>query len=185
SDLAEGEMYQLEKAGAGDTTEEDYNRIIYSKTASLFEAAAVSAVVSVNAPASVEDAVKRYAVALGMAFQIRDDIFDYFCPSDSVGKPVGVDIEEKKVTLPLIGAMKNAGPEEEAEVRRKICALDDHPGYKDEIIAFVKEHGGLRYASSRLDSYIAEAVGALDSVPESEERETLRSLAYFVGVRLS
>ena len=97
SDLAEGEMLQLEKAGDGDTTEEDYQRIIYSKTASLFEATAVSAAMSVHAPEDVEKAVGRYAVALGMAFQIRDDIFDYSCRPESIGKPVGVDIMERKM----------------------------------------------------------------------------------------
>lgn len=184
-DLAEGEMLQLEKAGSGDTTEEDYNRIIYSKTASLFEAAAVSAAVSVKASAPVEDAVRRYAVALGMAFQIRDDIFDYFCPADSVGKPVGVDIEEGKVTLPLLGAMKNAGEEQEKEIRRRVSGMPDHPGYKDDIIAFVKANGGMEYASMRLKEYVDEAVAALEILPDSWEKGILKDLAHFVGARLS
>ena len=185
SDLAEGEMLQLEKAGDGDTTEEDYQRIIYSKTASLFEATAVSAAMSVHAPEDVEKAVGRYAVALGMAFQIRDDIFDYSCRPESIGKPVGVDIMERKMTLPLLGAMKNAGQEQEKEVRRKITMMEGHPEYKEEIIGFVKINGGIEYASSRLESYISKAVEALEALPCSEERELLRDIAYFVGERLS
>ena len=91
SDLAEGEMLQLQKAQKGDTDEQDYLRIIYNKTASLFEAVCVSAAVSVNASPEYVKAAKDYAVALGLAFQIKDDILDY-AGTESVGKPLGVPI---------------------------------------------------------------------------------------------
>ena len=90
-DLAEGEMLQLQKAQNGDTVEEDYLRIIYNKTASLFEAACVTAAISVGASEEYMQAAKDYAVALGLAFQIKDDILDY-SGTESVGKPLGVDI---------------------------------------------------------------------------------------------
>ena len=124
SDLAEGEMLQLQKASCCDTTEEDYYRIIYSKTASLFEAAGTSAAVSVDASEEFIRAVREYTVSLGIAFQIRDDMLDY---SDSklTGKPSGIDLEEQKITLPLLGAM-SAVPEEEADgIRRKL--MEDPP----------------------------------------------------------
>lgn len=184
-DLAAGEMLQLEKAGDGDTTEEDYERIIYSKTASLFEAAALSAAISVNASVEIETAVVKYAVALGMAFQIRDDIFDYSSHSEDVGKPVGVDILERKMTLPLLGALRNADARKEKEVRDKVGQMPDHPEYRDEILSFVRDNGGMEYAAKRLDDFVSEAVEALEVLPASEEKEILKSLAFFVGERLS
>lgn len=184
-DLAKGEMLQLDKAGEGNTTEADYESIIYSKTASLFEAAAVSAAVSVNASPEVEAAVGKYAVALGMAFQIRDDIFDYSCPSESIGKPVGVDILERKMTLPLLGALRKVDAVKEKEIRSKVSGITDHPELGEEIISFVRENGGMEYASSRLDEFVSEAAAALEVLPDSSEKEILRDLAYFVGERLS
>ena len=92
SDLAEGEMFQLQKAGSDDTTEEDYLKIIYCKTASLFVTACVAAAKSVNAAPQQEEMMRRYATALGIAFQIKDDILDY--AGGDLGKPVGQDLRE-------------------------------------------------------------------------------------------
>ncbi len=183
SDLAEGEMLQLQKAQSGDTDEDDYLRIIYNKTASLFEAACVSAAISVNASEDCEKAAKDYAVALGLAFQIKDDILDY-SGTDSVGKPLGVDILEQKITMPLLGAFVNAGPEEEQRVRVQVRDILDHPEYRDEIVAFVKENGGLEYSVNQLDKYVGQAVEALAVLPDSKERELLVELAYFTAKRV-
>lgn len=180
SDLAEGEMLQLQKARSGDTTEEDYLSIIFSKTASLFEASALSAAISVGASEEMEKAVRDFAVALGIAFQIRDDIFDYN-PSGKVGKPTGVDILEQKITMPLLGVFNDGN---EKMLREKVGAICEHPEYRDEIIAYVRENGGVGYAQRRLDDFVAEAVAALDVLPESKEREILKELACFVGQRV-
>lgn len=185
SDLAEGEMLQLQKAGACDTTEEDYRRIIFNKTASLFEVSAVSAAISVNAPAEMEDAVRRYAGSLGLAFQIRDDIFDYAVSSAQIGKPVGVDIMEQKMTLPLLGALRMAGEETAADIRRKVMEIHSHPEYREEIIGFVRDYGGIGYAMDRLGEYLDEAVTALDVLPETREKLYLIEIADYVGKRLS
>lgn len=182
SDLAEGEMLQLQKAQSGDTCEADYLRIIYSKTASLFEAACVSAAISVNASEEYRKAAKDYALALGIAFQIKDDILDY-SGTESVGKPLGVDILEQKITMPLIGAMVNA-PAEEARIRGLVKGIADHPENRDEIVDFVKENSGLEYAVERLDRYVAQAVEALSVLPASRERELLEELAYFTAKRV-
>ena len=182
SDLAEGEMLQLQKAQKGDTDESDYLRIIYNKTASLFEAACVSAAVSVGASEEYVKAAKDYAVALGLAFQIKDDILDY-AGTESVGKPLGVDILEQKMTIPLLGAMANAGAEEENRVRGLIADILNHPEYRDEIVAFVKSNGGLEYAVSKLEEYVEVAVRALDVLPESYEKECLVQLAHYTGKR--
>ncbi len=183
SDLAEGEMLQLQKAQSGDTDENDYLRIIYNKTASLFEAACISAAISVNAPAEYEKAAKDYAVALGLAFQIKDDILDY-AGTDSVGKPLGVDILEQKITMPLLGAFANVSSDEEARVRKMVRDIVDHPEYRDEIVTFVKTRGGLEYAVDQLDKYVGKAVEALSVLPESKEREMLVELAHFTARRV-
>lgn len=185
SDLAEGEMLQLQKAESCDTTEEDYRRIIFNKTASLFEVSAVSAAISVNAPAEMEDAVRRYAGSLGLAFQIRDDIFDYAVSSAQIGKPVGVDIMEQKMTLPLLGALRMAGEETAADIRRKVMEIHSHPEYREEIIGFVRDYGGIGYAMDRLGEYLDEAVTALDVLPETREKLYLIEIADYVGKRLS
>ncbi len=183
SDLAEGEMLQLQKAQSGDTDEKDYLRIIYNKTASLFEAACVSAAISVDASDEYERAARDYAVSLGLAFQIKDDILDY-SGTDSVGKPLGVDILEQKITMPLLGAFANAGPEEEKRVRGMVGNIVDHPEYRDEIVSFVKANGGIEYSAAQLDRYVDQAVGALSVLPESREKDLLVELAYFTAKRI-
>ena len=182
SDLAEGEMLQLQKAQSGDTTEDDYFRIIFSKTASLFEAACLSAAVSVSAPEEFEKAASDYAVALGKAFQIKDDILDYD-GTESVGKPLGVDILEQKITMPLLGAMANAGAQEEARVRTLVRDIVGHPEHRDEIVDFVKSNGGLEYAAAELQNYVNQAVEALDVLPDSYEKTCLIELAHFTARR--
>lgn len=182
SDLAEGEMLQLQKAQNGDTDKEAYLRIIYNKTASLFEAACVSAAVSVDAVQEYVVAAREYATALGLAFQIQDDILDY-AGTESVGKPLGVDILEQKITLPLLGAFSNAGAQEESRVRLMVRDIVSHPEYRDEIVSFVKCNGGLEYARRELQEYVDKAVNALSVLPDSYEKECLASLAYFTAER--
>lgn len=182
SDLAEGEMLQLQKAQNGDTDETDYLKIIYNKTASLFEATCMSAAVSVGADEACENAARDYAVALGIAFQIKDDILDY-SGTESVGKPLGVDILEQKITMPLLGAMANAGMARESCIRAMVSDIAGHPEYQDDIVSFVKENGGLEYAAKVLDGYVAHAVKALEPLPDSYEKKCLEELAYFTGKR--
>ena len=182
SDLAEGEMLQLQKAQNGDTVQDDYLRIIYSKTASLFEAACVSAAISVNASGEYMTAARNYAVALGIAFQIKDDILDY-SGTESVGKPLGVDILEQKITMPLLGAIAHA-PAQESRIRALVKGIVDHPEYRDEIVTFVKENSGIEYAVRQLDKYVEKAVEALSVLPLCRERALLEDLAYFTAKRV-
>lgn len=182
SDLAEGEMLQLQKAQKGDTTEDDYIRIIYNKTASLFEAACLSAAVSVGADAAVRKAAVDYSVALGLAFQIKDDILDY-AGTESVGKPLGVDVLEQKITLPLLGALAGVSSQEEARVRGLVSDIAGHPEHRDEIVRFVKDNGGLEYAERRLGEYVEVAVNALAVFPDSVEKDFLVQLAHFTAKR--
>lgn len=182
-DLAKGEMFQLQKAGSGDTTEEDYLRIIYGKTATLFEATARAAVIGVGGDAALQDRMAGFAVKLGLAFQIRDDILDYSLDLN-IGKPVGADILERKMTLPLLGAFRNVPAEKEAEVRRMISDIEAHPENRDAIVGFVKANGGIVYAQDRLCSFVDGALDDLDALPKSKDREYLEAFARYVGDRI-
>ncbi len=183
SDLAEGEMLQLQKAQSGDTGEDDYLKIIYCKTASLFETAGLAGAISVNASPEMEKAVSSYSRNIGLAFQIRDDIFDY-SPRMDVGKPLGVDILEQKITLPLLGAMYRAGEKQAVDIRKKVKDISSYPEYRDDVIAFVMENDGISYAEARLRGFIGKAVGALSVLPDTREKEYLLDLAEYVGKRV-
>ena len=176
TDLAEGEMLQLEKASSCDTTEADYLRIIHCKTASLFCAAAETAAVSVDADAAQKAAAFAYGSALGIAFQIKDDILDY-AGTDSLGKPVGQDLLEQKITLPLLGALQ--GSPREAEIRALVRDIPSHPENCERIRRFVAERDGVGLAARRLSEWVERAVRALDAFPDSKAREYLAAIARF------
>ena len=183
SDLAEGELLQMQKAASADTSEEDYIRIVFSKTASLFEAAALSAAVSVKAPAALQEAVTAYARNLGIAFQIKDDLFDYEADGSTVGKPVGVDLLEQKITQPLLCALETVPADEAAAVRKKVADILDRPSLAAEIRAFVMAHDGLALAAKKLVFYIEKAISCLAPLPDSTEKQYLAKLARYVGER--
>ena len=182
SDLAEGEMLQLEKASSCDTTRQDYLRIVYSKTASLFEASVLAGAVSADAPEEWTAALAGYARNLGIAFQIKDDILDY-AGDEALGKPVGIDLKEQKITLPLLCALDSAPAEEAAEVRTLVGRISDEPALADRVRAFVLEKGGVDKAAAEMGKYIDEAVSCLDELPPSAEKPYLAELARYVGER--
>ena len=126
--------------------------------------------------------MRSYAVALGRAFQIKDDILDYD-GTESVGKPLGVDILEQKMTMPLLGALVNAGPQEDMRIRALVRDIVGHPEHRDEIVAFVKTNRCMEYASERLDFYVNQAVDALAVLSESFEKELLVKLARYTASR--
>lgn len=180
SDLAEGEMLQLEKSRTCDTTFADYLSIIYRKTASLFVATCRNAAMSAGASPQVEEAVASYAEYLGYAFQIRDDIFDYMIAA-KVGKPVGVDVLEKKITLPLLGAFANVEAERERRIRSEIGNIDE--AGRDRIVKFVHDNGGVEFAQKVLEGYVRKAQDALLVLPDTEDRKILCELAGYMAVR--
>ena len=181
--LSEGEMLQMQKASQANTTEEDYITIIFDKTASLFETAAVSAAISVDATEEMLDGVKSYARKLGLAFQIKDDIFDYAPPSRDLGKPVGQDLREQKITQPLLCALSSAPAEEERRIRALIGEVADHPERIPEVVEFVGKYNGVEQAVGIMDSYINAALQSLTVLPPSSEKEALCELAHYVGNR--
>lgn len=174
--LAEGEMLQMEKAESADTREEDYYKIIKGKTASLFEASGASAAESVGASEELCEAAREFALCFGIAFQIKDDILDY-AGTSQLGKPVGVDLKEQKITLPLLGALK--GAENEQEIRQKVRDIKTQPGNEAIIRDFVEQRGGISYAKEQLDAYIARAKEALSVFPDSEAKDYLMQIADF------
>lgn len=182
SDLAEGEMLQLQKAGTGDTDEGDYTEIIYKKTASLFVAASLSAAISVGADAETEQAVADYAKSLGLAFQIKDDIFDYSL-SQEVGKPTGVDIMEQKITLPLLGAFESVSSQKEQYIRSLVSDICNKPENKNDILDFVRDNQGLEYAEKRLGEYVEQAIRSIEVLSPSPYRDLLADLAIYAGKR--
>ncbi len=181
SNLAEGEMLQLQKASGGDTSEEDYFRIIYSKTASLFVAGCVSAAISVDAPEEIKEAARQYAVSLGLAYQVKDDIMDY--EGGDIGKPTGVDLKEQKITLPLLGALLSADKDTERRIRSMVCGIPDHPENVDAIVDFVKTGNGIAYAEMKLSELCGKAAEALSVLPDSPAKEYLIELARYTGER--
>lgn len=179
--LAEGEMFQLQKAASADTSEEDYLRIISDKTGSLFETACVSAAISMEASPETKGIAAEYARNLGYAFQIKDDILDY--DGGDIGKPVGVDVREGKITLPLLGALESVDAALREEVRGKVRQIRENPGYAGEIMDFVREHGGIGYAQERLKTFSARAKEALSPLPDSPAKDYLVALATFTEDR--
>lgn len=178
-DLAEGEMLQQQKAFSCDTTEVDYLQIIYCKTASLFEVACTSAAVSVDASQELYSAAQAYGKALGMAFQIKDDILDY--SGGDLGKPAGRDLAERKITLPLLGAIK--GSADSDAMRSLVKGIPDHPENQEAITAFVRENGGMEYAQDKLHGYISDAMEALSAIPSSKAKEMLEEFARLNEIR--
>ncbi|MDD2594508.1 MAG: polyprenyl synthetase family protein [Bacteroidales bacterium] len=187
-DLAEGEMLQLEKAETLSTTEDDYFAIIYRKTASLFETSIKSAAYAADATMETVSAFEQYAVHVGLAFQIMDDIFDY-SPALSIGKPTGIDILEKKITLPLLGAFMNASSAETDDIKSQIKEAGSSPQQDRKIVDntfdFVNRHNGIDYAKSRLSREIAIAVDSLADIMPSDAKTYLTELARYMSRRLN
>lgn len=184
TDLSEGELFQMQKAETMDTTEEDYYYIIYSKTASLFVAAIKSAVYTVTGDKKVLEGMESYAANLGIAFQIRDDIFDYM-PDLNTGKPTGGDIKEKKITLPLICALKSATETEKDSFLKMLRESDkDDDRLVAEATSIINRYSGLEQAQSILKEYCNKAADSLSVLKESLYKRDLLDLVGFVGDRL-
>lgn len=180
ADLASGEMLQLEKAEKTDTTEDDYRRIIYCKTTSLFEACMVSAACSVEASEEEIERCRIYARHIGQAFQMRDDMLDY-SPELSIGKPTGQDILEKKITLPLFGLFEKAPRSVVREVRRRMKNPDAE--LVSDVFAWVRQYDAMSYAREKLDAEIRQAVEVLAAFPASPSRDYLEQMAGMIAIR--
>ncbi len=180
-EMAEGELLQMEKARRLDIKEEIYHDIIRQKTASLIAAACAAGAASTADDPEIVTRMHLFGEKTGMAFQIRDDLFDF--GTDDVGKPLGIDIKEKKMTLPLIYCLANA----DRSTRRFILNIVKNESHKTErvaeVIQIVRQSGGIEYATEAMYRYRQEAFDLLDQAPPSEAREALRQLLVYVTER--
>jgi len=173
-EMSEGELLQIEKARLLDITEEVYFEIIRQKTASLIASCCGVGAASAGAPVEVVTKMKEFGEKVGMAFQIKDDLFDY--GKDEVGKPLGIDIKERKMTLPLIYALRNASSADAKYYRNLIRNHNENPKKVQEVIDFVKKTGGVEYTQEVMLRYRAEALELLVDFPETEFKKSLIGL---------
>ncbi len=182
-EIAEGELLQLEKARKLDITESVYFDIIYKKTATLIAACTASGAKAAGADAETVQKMKDFGRNAGIAFQIKDDLFDYE-QNNQTGKPSGNDIQEKKMTLPLIFALNNSSRAERRMVMSFIKQSKKSNAKLKEVVDFVKHKGGIDYAKARMNDYKNEAERILKSFPESAERESLLKLLNYITTRV-
>jgi octaprenyl-diphosphate synthase len=175
--MSEGELLQIEKARRLDITEAVYFEIISNKTASLIASCCAVGVASVTQEAEMVERARQFGEKVGLAFQIKDDLLDL--GNDPTGKTRGVDIQEKKMTLPLIHALSKATG---SEKKRIIGIIKNHSTNKHkvaEVVRFIHESGGIAYAFQRMQQLQQEAEDLLNGFPDNQFRESLRALVAF------
>jgi octaprenyl-diphosphate synthase len=180
--LAEGELLQLNKADGLTVSETHYFNVISNKTAHLFAACTE---VGALAAAASEEAVRNlraFGEYLGLAFQIRDDIFDYF-ESDKIGKPTGNDLKEGKITLPLIYALKHSDESERASILTLLQKVHDDPDTIPYIQRFARNKGGIAYAESSMEDYKQKAIASLNYFSDNDTKESLIATLNFATER--
>jgi len=179
--MSEGELLQIEKARRLDIEEEVYYEIIRQKTASLIASACQAGASSTTDDEEVVEKMRLFGEKIGLAFQIRDDLFDF--GADDVGKPLGIDIKEKKMTLPLIYALDRADRPQKRKIINIIKRHNDKPEKVKEVIDFVRQSGGLEYAEQAMYRLRTEAFEILHTLPPSESRQSMEDLVTFVTDR--
>ena len=179
--MSEGELLQIEKARRLDIKESVYFDIIRQKTASLIAAACKAGAASTSDDTEAVEQMHAFGERIGIAFQIRDDLFDF--GTDDVGKPLGIDIKEKKLTLPLIYALEHAGTADKRRIIRTIKKDHNKPEKVREVIAFVRESGGLDYAREAMHEYRRQAFEILHQFDDGPVRQSLEDLVAFVTDR--
>lgn len=180
--MSEGELLQIERSRKMNIDESTYYQIITSKTAALIAACCMNGAISANATADKVQLMKAFGTDLGIAFQMRDDLFDYQS-TGLIGKPTGNDIKEKKLTLPLIYALKTAPHGERKHILRLIQTADRHSNVVENVVAFVKQYGGIEYATQKMLEFRNSARAKLAQYPESDYRKSLELLCDFVVER--
>ena len=171
-EMSEGELLQIEKARKLDISEEIYFEIITKKTAALIAACCGAGVASVTNDEKIINQFKEFGINTGIAFQIKDDLFD-FGDDTSIGKPTGIDIKEKKMTLPLIYALNNSTWLEKRKVINIVKNHNNDPKKVSEVISFVIEKGGIQYAEKIMHQYKDKALAILNLIPDSASKQSL------------
>lgn len=178
-EMSEGELLQLEKARKLDITEDVYYEIIRQKTATLIAACCEIGVLSNSTDEALAKKMMDFGTFTGMAFQIKDDLFDYLS-SNVIGKPVGIDIKEQKMTLPLIHTLKIADEKDRKYYFDTIKRYNNNPKRVKELIEFVKSSGGLEYAITIMKDFQQKAKDILNEFPDSEARKSLHIMLDYV-----
>ncbi|KAA0128449.1 polyprenyl synthetase family protein [Chryseobacterium sp. SN22] len=178
-EMSEGELLQLEKARKLDITEDVYYEIIRQKTATLIAACCEIGVLSNSADEILAKKMMDFGTYTGMAFQIKDDLFDYLT-SNVIGKPVGIDIKEQKMTLPLIHTLKTAEEKDRKYYFNTIKRYNNDQKRVKELINFVKSSGGLDYAITVMKDFQQKAKDLLNEFPDSEARRSLHIMLDYV-----
>ncbi len=176
-EISEGELAQIAKTRNLDITEEMYYEVIRQKTASLIIACCAMGASAANGTEEQKEAMKEFGYNVGMAFQIKDDLFDY--GTEEIGKPLGIDIKEKKMTLPLIHALQNTDKATKRKIIRTIKTQSDKPAKVREVIEFVRASGGIDYAKGVMNDYYEKAKRLLDQFPDSAYKKSLVDLVTF------
>jgi len=177
-EMSEGELLQIEKARQLDITEDIYYEIIRQKTATLIAACCSLGAASVQPNTPQVEEMRKFGELIGMAFQIKDDLFDY--GTEAIGKPTGIDIKEQKMTLPLIHVLNKSDKKQKKWLINSIKNHNKDKQRVKEVITYVKTNGGLEYAIDKMKTFQAEALQILQKYPDSEFKASLELMVNYV-----
>src|SRR5690554_719257 len=181
-DMSEGEILQIKKSRKLDIDEETYFEIIRKKTASLIATSMAIGAASVTDDPEIPEKMYRIGQDAGIAFQIKDDIFDYQVKG-LIGKPTGNDIKEKKITLPLLHVIKQSSVSERRRILGLIKRKNNNKEVVEELVRLVEEKGGIEYATEKMNAFKDKAVASLMEFPESDARTSLIELMEYITTR--
>jgi octaprenyl-diphosphate synthase len=178
-EMSEGELMQIQKSRKLNITKEEYFDIIRKKTATLIAACTACGAWSASNDNGLTEKFRVFGEKVGMAFQIKDDLFDYQ-QKGFIGKPTGNDIKEKKFTLPLIHALEVCPEKERKHIIRTIRKHNNNANKVQEVIGFARTHGGLEYSETQMHNYRNEAMAILDEMPDNQHKKSLQDLVNYV-----
>ena len=182
-EMSEGELLQIEKARNLDITEAIYYDIIRQKTATLIASCCASGANSVNVSKEIVEKMRLFGEYTGIAFQIKDDLFDYGSNGEKIGKPTGIDIKEKKLTLPLIYVLNNANSSDKRRIINIVKKHNENKTKVKEVIDFVIQNGGLDYAQKAMNNYKEKALTILKEFEQNEANIALAELVIYTTAR--
>ena len=182
--LSQGEILQIEKALKKEMTEDIYYQMVGDKTASLFSATCEIGAITAGADIDAQKAMAIFGEKLGIAFQIRDDLFDIMGTVDAIGKPIGFDVKKNMLTLPLIHMLKTVGDDKKNSIQRKLKRYASRKDFRN-IRNLIESHGGIKYATDKMEEISEEAMNELSIFPDSKYKDALLSAVKFNLGRLS
>jgi octaprenyl-diphosphate synthase len=178
-EMSEGELLQIEKARKLDIEEDVYFEIIRQKTATLIAACCACGAVAAKQDKETVERMRKFGELIGIAFQMKDDLFDYY-NEDLIGKPTGIDIKEQKMTLPLIYTLKNSDKKQKKFIIQTVKNYNTNSERVGKVLEIVKRSGGINYTVEKMKSYQNEALQMLKTFDDNESRKSLELLVNFV-----